>query len=412
MAEEPIQDELETRRGPLGWLMRRFRSARAWEEIRARLPERLPLPRRLLVARLAVVCAIIVFSVACVIIVWRLGPLRREAQRQAGHEMIFLQLRAQVSAAALERDPDHLREDAAWLLERVERFAAGRHADAFGSAELSAAIETVLRRRERPIELIDSRTFLGEIDDLIASLRAEEAEIADALDGQFDLLTLLVVGALVLSTVTLLLMERTNRAKEKLAALHYRATHDHLTQGLNRGAILNVAERELARAARVGRSLAVLLVDLDRFKAINDGHGHAAGDAVIRQSARRLRGNVRIYDSVGRYGGDEFLIVLPDADEAEVARIAARLHAAFGRPIDLGPVMKKTSISIGGAVHHGGDEPIDALIARADRALYRAKEAGRDGWAIDADPTAPALPAARKSDESAAAPDTGLESEA
>ncbi|MCB9832917.1 MAG: GGDEF domain-containing protein [Planctomycetes bacterium] len=393
MVKSPAEQD-EPRSGRvLAWLSGRLRSARAWDQIRARLPERLPLPRQLLVARLAVVCTIIVFGIACVAVVWQLGPLRRELQTKAGDQTILIDLRARIAAAAFLDDATVLDDERARVLDQVGRLSESRREHSFNHDTVGAAIGALESRRQEEGGRERPAVLLAEIDQLIKSLRQEELETADLLDTQFDLLTLLVVGALVLSTATLLLMERTNRAKEKLAALHYRATHDHLSQGLNRGAIFQVAERELARAMRREHSLAVILVDLDQFKEINDGWGHAAGDAVIRECALRLRRNVRIYDSVGRYGGDEFLLVLPAADEAEADRIAARLAGAFREPFDLGDHLHPVTISLGGAVHHGGEESLDDLIARADRALYRTKQAGRDGWTIDRQPPIPRAPA-------------------
>ena len=123
------------------------------------------------------------------------------------------------------------------------------------------------------------------------------------------------------------LQEELLRTRE---ALRDQATHDGLTGLLNRTTILETLDDELARAARAGQPVSVLMVDLDRFKAINDTYGHLAGDAVLREAARRLKSAARRYDSVGRYGGEEFLIVLPGCDAANAGLQAERMREAIG----------------------------------------------------------------------------------
>ena len=128
----------------------------------------------------------------------------------------------------------------------------------------------------------------------------------------------------------LALQERLLVAQE---TLRHQATHDVLTGIWNRAMVVDQLERELARAGREGQSLAVILADLDHFKSVNDTYGHAAGDAVLREAAARMVGVPRRYDFVGRYGGEEFLVVLPNCELAEAAKVAERVRAAVaGRP--------------------------------------------------------------------------------
>jgi len=162
-------------------------------------------------------------------------------------------------------------------------------------------------------------------------------------------------------------------------ALREQAMHDGLTGLLNRRSILEVLRNELARASRENKPLAVLIADLDRFKQINDTAGHLAGDAVLRETARRMKQALRRYDSVGRYGGEEFLMVLPGSGVAEAESLAERVRQAMcGEPFDLGESRLSVTCSIGVAHRGEGGEDPDSLIREADVAMYRAKEGGRN----------------------------------
>jgi diguanylate cyclase (GGDEF)-like protein len=172
--------------------------------------------------------------------------------------------------------------------------------------------------------------------------------------------------------------------QEQLLAAHevlrHQATHDPLTGLWNRAVTLDRLERELARCRREGKAVGVLMIDADHFKALNDAHGHLAGDAALREISRRLTLGVRPYDTVGRYGGEEFLLVLPDCDATTLSHLGERLrHAIAAAPLDLPEGLVGVTISVGGAASgaaDGGDAA--ALVRAADAALYRAKRGGRD----------------------------------
>jgi two-component system, cell cycle response regulator len=163
-------------------------------------------------------------------------------------------------------------------------------------------------------------------------------------------------------------------------ALREQATHDPLTQIWNRAVILEMLAQELERDRRAENPLSVVMLDLDHFKDINDHHGHLTGDAVLRETARRMRAGLRSYDMVGRYGGEEFMIVLPGCDAASARKLAERVrHALADRPVDTaeGPVSVTCSLGVScttGLSHMDAQ----ALIRAADGALYEAKAAGRD----------------------------------
>ncbi|WP_338762440.1 PAS domain S-box protein [Massilia sp. METH4] len=156
--------------------------------------------------------------------------------------------------------------------------------------------------------------------------------------------------------------------------------HDPLTGLLNRRALEELLPQAQARARRHGITFAVLFIDLDGFKAVNDRLGHDAGDALLREVARRLRDSVRENDSVLRLAGDEFIVVLEGEHYTlgQARTVAAKLIAALARPVAVGEDTAQVGASIGIALHHGGDSrSAGELLREADRQMYLAKEAGR-----------------------------------
>src|SRR6266700_1087542 len=161
--------------------------------------------------------------------------------------------------------------------------------------------------------------------------------------------------------------------------LRFEASHDRLTSLWNRGAILDFLDREVARAKRAG-SIGVLMVDIDHFKSVNDSYGHLAGDAVLKQVAQRLPHAVRSYDWVGRYGGEEFLVIISNCSADTVAICAERLRAGVaGEPMRIDGKELSVTVSVGAAMAVSGyGTPFEDLLQIADEALYRAKKNGRN----------------------------------
>lgn len=180
-----------------------------------------------------------------------------------------------------------------------------------------------------------------------------------------------------------LMVKRADSTRRELIGqverLRIKAFVDPLTSVWNRGAIFDILLRETERARRVGHPLSVCLMDLDHFKRFNDTYGHQVGDLVLQETCLRARNCIRPYDALGRYGGEEFLVVFPDTNAEQSTAQAERIREAIGnRAFDLGNGAEdNVTISIGVAVF-SGDEQVDDLISRADQALYRAKREGRN----------------------------------
>jgi len=194
----------------------------------------------------------------------------------------------------------------------------------------------------------------------------------------------------------LLLEDRLVEARENM---RFRATHDPLTSLLNRGAVMDLLTRELHRSYREQKSAAIILGDVDHFKRVNDTMGHAVGDEVLIEVANRLLGCVRSYDFVGRYGGEEFIVVLSNCDpDFAPARAEEIRKAISNRPVisAKGPVPVTMSF---GLLQTGewGLKPLEELLHEVDIALYEAKSAGRNCLrlarpAVKAEPAPPPLP--------------------
>jgi diguanylate cyclase (GGDEF)-like protein len=184
-----------------------------------------------------------------------------------------------------------------------------------------------------------------------------------------------VAVVLVFGLVAFLVADR--RATRALREVARLAVTDPLTGLPNARALRSELDEAVAVAHRTGRGLAVAMLDLDRFKQVNDTHGHAVGDQVLVAAARAARSALRPGDVLGRSGGEEFVLVLPGADRAAAAAVAERVREQL-HTADV-PVLTRTLTGSLGVAVLGDDGPdTDALLAAADRAMYAAKAAGRD----------------------------------
>jgi len=250
--------------------------------------------------------------------------------------------------------------------------------------EVCRRIRTAAREPYVYVLLLTART---ESQDLVEGMEAGADDYLTKPFNAQELRVRLRAGRRILD-----LQQQLMEARE---ALRVQATHDALTGLFNRGRVLEILAAEIARSERELRRLAVLMVDLDRFKQINDTLGHQAGDAVLREAARRMQAATRQYDAPGRYGGEEFLIVLPGCGAREGYAQAERIREAFARePFAAGTDSLAVTCSIGVSSRDAcaaGDA--DRLIREADAALYDAKNRGRNSVMafVPAEPSAESL---------------------
>jgi diguanylate cyclase (GGDEF)-like protein len=163
--------------------------------------------------------------------------------------------------------------------------------------------------------------------------------------------------------------------------IQYLATHDGLTGLPNRVMFGQLLGLELASARRYQRKLALLFIDLDGFKAVNDTLGHAAGDTLLKEMAARLKRTLRASDVVARLGGDEFVVLIQEANDAgQVSAVARKLLAATARPVEISGQECRVTASIGICMYPGDAHDEESLMKSADRAMYLAKEAGKNNF--------------------------------
>jgi two-component system, cell cycle response regulator len=235
--------------------------------------------------------------------------------------------------------------------------------------EVCRRIRTEGREPYKYILLLTART---EAHDLVEGMEAGADDYLTKPFNSHELRVRLRAGQRILE-----LQEQLLRAREALRA---QATHDGLTGILNRAAVLETLDRELERSYRERHPVSLLIADLDRFKSINDTYGHLAGDDVLREAARRMTAVLRPYDAVGRYGGEEFLIILAGSDSESAHAQAERIRLSLAKePFVIGDAKVSVTCSVGFSTHPGNSRShADDLVKRADLALYESKNAGRN----------------------------------
>ncbi|HUQ91931.1 MAG TPA: diguanylate cyclase [Bryobacteraceae bacterium] len=226
--------------------------------------------------------------------------------------------------------------------------------------------------KQEPYTYILLLTSKGLKEDLVEGMESGADDYLTKPFDQQELRVRLRAGIRLLNLQTELL-----EAREQLRDL---AMRDPLTGLWNRRSVLEILQREQVRARREKFPIGILMLDLDHFKSVNDRFGHLAGDEVLREAARRLAGSVRPYDAIGRYGGEEFLVVLPGCEESGLPhRAEAMRQAISSAPIPSGEHRLYVTASFGATVFlpQHSLQP-DDLIQLADDALYKAKSLGRN----------------------------------
>jgi diguanylate cyclase (GGDEF)-like protein/PAS domain S-box-containing protein len=201
-------------------------------------------------------------------------------------------------------------------------------------------------------------------------------------DGTEFPLDITIAKITVGETTEMMAVMRDNSDRARLIEeLKLSATTDFLTNVPNRRALMNTATTEFSRSVRFGRAMSVLMFDIDHFKHVNDNFGHPAGDLVLQNIVNRAKTALREVDMLGRWGGEEFVVILPETEEAAAIKCAERLRLAVeSKPFAMSDagVEAPITVSVGVATRIKADGTVDELFSRADAALYRAKQAGRN----------------------------------
>jgi len=216
---------------------------------------------------------------------------------------------------------------------------------------------------------------LNSIPVILVTANADDQNVAEGLDmGAFDYIIKPYSLVVLLARVRAALRE-----KERLDLLEKWATSDPLTNLYNRRHFFELAHRELERSLRHNSSLSFIMPDIDHFKAVNDQHGHLVGDEVLICVANQLRALLRKVDFCARFGGEEFVLCLPDTDDVGATEVAERIRQTIGQYPFKNNDNKPFSITVSlGLASRGDEADVEQIIRRADDALYKAKENGRD----------------------------------
>ncbi|MCA1900316.1 MAG: diguanylate cyclase, partial [Chloroflexi bacterium] len=232
-------------------------------------------------------------------------------------------------------------------------------------------IQKVRAAQERYVYII-MLTAIDEKPKVVMGLEAGADEYLTKPFNKNELLARIASGKRILT-----LERQLTEARQQVEVL---ARHDGLTGLLNRRSIEECAEAEFKMTARKERPMSVILLDVDHFKNVNDQFGHAAGDQTLRQIAKTLKENLRDYDRVGRWGGEEFILILPDTELKDAVKAAERLRTQIEQteiPLENEKTIS-VRVSLGVACTIDGFPSLSKLIDAADQALYKAKQNGRN----------------------------------
>jgi diguanylate cyclase (GGDEF)-like protein len=261
--------------------------------------------------------------------------------------------------------------------------ATGRPLAAYEMLRASVQSEQQARSlaRDTQVQRLQARYDSARRDAENAELRLRSEAARLQLQAETDRRQSLSFGLLALGALCVLGFSFGGRElarRQRMAAL---AMRDELTGQPNRRSVRAYAQEQLAQAQRLGLPFAVALVDFDHFKRVNDRHGHAAGDAVLRAFGQAAQVVLRGQDRLGRWGGEEWLLVMPGTRQAEIDAVFARLRERFAMTLIPGvPAEARCTFSMGAAELGPGTTDLEAMIEQADQALYRAKQEGRDRW--------------------------------
>ncbi|MEA1653172.1 diguanylate cyclase [Nitrospirillum sp. BR 11164] len=257
------------------------------------------------------------------------------------------------------------------------RILAGAEGPDAGTADIRARAFADIRVQTRDI-------LMPMLDQAVRQFETEATERIEGLRrAQQGVLAILLTT--LLAEAVFIFRPLVGRLKTYAGRLYDMATRDVLTGLPNRRHFLEVGEREVRRGREAGQPQALLMIDIDHFKAINDTFGHAVGDRVLSQFGRLLQGWLREGEVAGRIGGEEFAVLLPDADTVDAAARAETLRRAVEAAPVNGHATLAWTVSIGAARVSGGDEGLADALRRADMALYAAKAAGRNRVQLSAD---------------------------
>ena len=225
-----------------------------------------------------------------------------------------------------------------------------------------------------------SSLFIIAVSTLLSVLIAKlVATLLPGIFGKFNIARAIIIPLLIAPPFSYIFMSLYFELEKLREEVHMLANTDELTKIYNRRYFFELAEREFERSRRNGSALAIILLDIDDFKPVNDSHGHLAGDFFLQEMCKACQVVVRPYDIFARFGGEEFIFLLPDTDEVRAKAFAERLRQLMAEQVVSfnGATLQRT-ISAGITIFKSSGDTLDDLISRADSALYHAKELGKN----------------------------------